>query len=207
MRISRYLHTKHIVSNGIILLLIGFVLASVSFSMVIHSQANAAVASDESFLPPDKQAIINAMDPNADCSETEFFQVPQVKEGEEVLQIVRAVGDCIVIEYEVVPAGTLQERAAEVSQQPDVLAADAVTYAAPLENQTSKPISQQRDAKSNFDTFGYILGGLGILVVIAIIVIVVKVSKRTPPSTEPTPPTVPPVDTGSSTPPNPPTMN
>lgn len=80
-------------------------------------------------LPPEKQQIVDGLAPITECPDLATPPVLQPGPGEVVLDVIRAVGGCITIESTVIPAGEIDQRAAEASAEPDVISAGPATRA------------------------------------------------------------------------------
>lgn len=81
-------------------------------------------------LPQDKQALIESLDPNADCttsSPSTVANAPQT--GQVVLAIVRVVNGCVLTETAIVPLAELEQRTIAEAAEPDVISAGEATTA------------------------------------------------------------------------------
>lgn len=80
-------------------------------------------------LPPEKQQIIDALDPTASCEGGDLPAVVSPGDGQSVLQVVRAEGDCIVIDTTIVLTAELEQRTADALAKPDVVSVGEATRA------------------------------------------------------------------------------
>lgn len=79
-------------------------------------------------LPPEKQQLIDNLDPAAQCADDTPPQPLAPAENQRVLQVVRVVAGCLVVESSVVAAGDLDGLAEAAAEGADVVAASEATH-------------------------------------------------------------------------------